>query len=123
MSYIPYTTSSTAWNNLQGEKFGKTFYPLQKGEGSSSIKIVSPVQGSVQRAKSELKRQLTESELHSPPSKRRKKISTSTSSNKKKKKKKKPNPKSSKKKSKTKKTKKPKKKSGNSSKKKPQRKK
>ena len=47
----------------------------QEGQGSE-IKIVSPAQGSVQRAKSELKRQLTESIEHSPPKKKRKKPPT-----------------------------------------------
>ena len=87
MSYIPYKSSSIAWNNIQGEVYGKTFYPLQEGQGSE-IKIVSPAEGSIQRAKSELKRQLTDPDFHSLPSKK-KKYSSSTSSSKSTKKKKK----------------------------------
>ena len=69
MSFVPYKPSSSAWNNIQGQVHGKRFYPLQQGSGSS-IQIVSPAQGSVQRAKSELKRQMSRAPSQSSPSKK-----------------------------------------------------
>ena len=63
MAFVLYTPSANAWKNIKSEKYGQKFYPLQEGEGSK-IKVVSPAEGSVQRAKSELKRQLSESSQH-----------------------------------------------------------
>ena len=108
MTYVPYKTSTVAWNNIQGEIYGKKFYPLQEGQGSE-IKIVSPAEGGVQRAKSELKRQLTDPDFHSLPSKKKKKSSSTSTTTKTTKKKKKTT--STKTKSKSKKKKKPVKKS------------
>ena len=76
MSYIQYTPTDTAWNNVQGQVYGEDFYPIQKGEGGN-IQMVSPVQASLDRAKSELKRQLSNPDDHSPPSKRRRHITHS----------------------------------------------
>ena len=62
MSFVPYKPSSKAWNNIQGQVYGKSFYPIQTGSGGkTNIQVVSPAQGSVQRAKLDLKRQLSQS--------------------------------------------------------------
>ena len=86
MAYVPYEATASSWNNIHNEPYGKRFYPLQSGQGSS-IQLVSPAQGSVLRAKSDLKRQLSESNIHSPPRKQRKKTKEKIQKNKTKKKK------------------------------------
>ena len=63
MAFVSYTPSADDWKNLKSESYGQRFYPIQKGEGGS-IKLVSPAEASVQRAKSELKRQLSETSSH-----------------------------------------------------------
>ena len=75
MAFVKYTPSSKAWNNIENETYGQKFYPLQEGKGSS-IQLVSPAQGSIQRAKSDLKRQLSESRCQTAsgsPKKRKRK--------------------------------------------------
>ena len=72
-SFIPYTPSSKAWSNIQGQAYGNKFYPLQSGHGTQ-IKMVSPAEGALQRAKLDLKRQLDDAAPHSSPSKRRRSI-------------------------------------------------
>ena len=56
----------------------KNFYPLQDGKGST-IQLISPAEGSVQRAKLDLKRQLQDSQDHSVDGKRRRKTPKQTS--------------------------------------------
>ena len=74
MTYVPYKTGSQPWGNILNQKYGLPFYALQEGDGSP-IQIVSPAEGSVFRAKLDLKRQLTENSDHFPESKRRRKTS------------------------------------------------
>ena len=80
MAFVPYKPSSGAWSNIENETYGQKFYPLQEGKGKGSpIQLVSPAQGSIQRAKSDLKRQLSEARCQTgsgAPKRKRKKTTT-----------------------------------------------
>ena len=85
MSFVPYEPSSHPWLNLQQQPYGKKFYDIQKG-GGNPIKVVTPAAANVERAKMDLKRQMSENLAHSSPSKRRKRATKTGPTAKKKKK-------------------------------------
>ena len=59
MSFVPYVPDTEIWKQLLNHSTLQKFYPLQKGKGSSSsINVVSPQEGILERAKSELKNQI-----------------------------------------------------------------
>lgn len=63
-SWETYVPNSSSFHNLD-EKRHKKFYRLQKGSGPA-IKIVSPTQDTVERARLDLKRQIEDQGLVGP---------------------------------------------------------
>ena len=64
MSFIPYISNINAWKQVVANGHSDRFNVLQKGKGGSSVQVISPEQGIVERAKSELKNNLNKSNLY-----------------------------------------------------------
>ena len=62
--FVNYVPDSNAFQNLLHTKGKKTFHPIQKGEGSTGT---THTQQALERAKSDLKRQMQESPITAGP--------------------------------------------------------